>query len=91
MGGEATRPNLQDTTAHEVVRDFPETLRVFRAHGVALRRYGAEPVGQMPGASAGLAEALAAAVAWRSADPGKDGSGAATDDRAGGAGTGVRR
>lgn len=57
--------NLRSVLAHVVVRDYPETLQVFRSHNVDLRRDGGLAVGSIPGASEGLLVALADAIAWR--------------------------
>lgn len=57
--------------AHVVVRDFPETLAVFRDRGVDLRRDGASPVTELAVAGSEgrepLVEALLAAISWRGA------------------------
>lgn len=34
-------------TPHEIVRRFPETLRVFRRHGVDLQERGARPLREL--------------------------------------------
>lgn len=64
---------LARLTPHEIVRDFPETLSVFRAHDVSLRAAGARPVSRDPvAAKAGAADsggdllrALVRACEWR--------------------------
>lgn len=55
---------------HVVVREFPETLEVFRRHGVDVARHGATPVSSAVGdADAGpLLDALTAAIRWRVPD-----------------------
>jgi len=60
---------------HVVVRDFPETLAVFRRFGVDVPRRGAAPVSAAVAGDAGpLLDALAQATAWRRIDPGGGGS-----------------
>lgn len=68
-GREGIRPDaemLGRAPMHVVVRDFPETLAVFRAHGVPVSEVGGEPA-RAHGAEAGgaLVEELARATAWR--------------------------
>lgn len=56
---------LRTMLAHVVVRDYPETLQVFRSHNVDLKCDGGLAVGSLPGAAEGLLAALADAIAWR--------------------------
>ncbi|HEY8469733.1 MAG TPA: hypothetical protein VIL18_08825 [Longimicrobiales bacterium] len=65
-----TAPELAAMLVHVVVREFPETLEVFRRHGVDVAHHGATPVsGALEGADAGpLLDALAAAIRWRVPD-----------------------
>lgn len=70
-GGEGTRPDpetLGRAPMHVVVRDFPETLAVFRAHGVPVDAAGGEPA-RAHGAEAtgALLAELARVTAWRRA------------------------
>ncbi|HEX7088828.1 MAG TPA: hypothetical protein VF192_01760 [Longimicrobiales bacterium] len=62
-----TAPELAAMLVHVVVREFPETVEVFRGHGVDLARHGAVPVSGAAGdADAGpLLDALVAAIRWR--------------------------
>ncbi len=60
------RPELATTPAHVVVRDYPETLAIFRRFGVDLPRRGGGPVaGVMEGDAGELLDALAAVTEWR--------------------------
>jgi hypothetical protein len=65
-----TAPELAAMLVHVVVREFPETLEVFRRHGVDVARHGAMPVaGAVEEADAGpLLDALATAIRWRARD-----------------------
>ena len=61
-----TRAELAAMLAHVVVREFPETLEVFRRSGVALPERGAAPVSAALDGDAGpLLDALAEAIRWR--------------------------
>ncbi|HWV57869.1 MAG TPA: hypothetical protein VNZ57_10485 [Longimicrobiales bacterium] len=69
---------LADLPVHVVVRDFPETLAVFRREGVDVAALGGESVRAAAAgreSAGGLIESLMAALAWRAA-PGR------TDDQA---------
>lgn len=60
------RPELAILPTHLVVRDYPETLAVFRRHGVDLPRRGGDPVMELEDGDAGaLLDALAEAIEWR--------------------------
>jgi hypothetical protein len=60
------QPELAALPVHLIVRDYPETLAVFRRFGVDLSRRGGEPVLESVAGDAGeLVEALAVAIAWR--------------------------
>jgi len=63
------RPELAVLPAHIVVRDFPETLALFREYGVDLPSTGEKPVEALLGGEAGeLLDELAELVSWRRAD-----------------------
>lgn len=62
----AAQPELAALPVHLIVRDYPETLAVFRRHGVDLPRQGGEPVlAAVEGDAGALLAALAEAIAWR--------------------------
>lgn len=69
---------LSERTPHEIVRDFPETLTVFRRRSVDLGRCGGRPLGDLDaaGGAAGtespdgpksLLASLTEAIRWRRA------------------------
>lgn len=64
-----TTEELLRRTPHEIVRDFPETLSVFRAHGTSLRTAGARAVSRLldeaGSGEAALPHDLHKAVGWR--------------------------
>lgn len=61
-----SREALVGLPVHVVVRDFPETLGVFRAGGVDVAERGGDPVAEAAGEDVeALLDALTAAVAWR--------------------------
>lgn len=65
--GPAAQPELAALPVHLIVRDYPETLAVFRRFGVDLPRLGGGPVAAAVEGDAGpLVEALAEVIAWRS-------------------------
>lgn len=67
-----TKAELLKRTPHELVRDFPETLRVFRRHSVDLAGLGARPLGGVEGGGVDeLAEELAGALRWRAQEGGR--------------------
>ncbi|MFP3947970.1 MAG: hypothetical protein ACLFWG_04510 [Longimicrobiales bacterium] len=70
-----TADGLVRLTPHEIVRRFPETLRVFRRHGVDLRERGAHPLDELAAdlveersdeAGRLLVREIARALEWRS-------------------------
>lgn len=64
------RAQLAELPLHVVVRDFPETLAILRGLGVDVPRQGGQPVAAAIDGDAGpLLDALAAAIAWRTATP----------------------
>lgn len=61
-----TKATLLQRTPHELVRDFPETLAVFRRHEVDLARLGARTLAEREGDGVDeLTERLARALRWR--------------------------
>lgn len=67
-----TAAELLKRTPHELVRDFPETLAVFRRHDVDLSRLGARPLGEWKGDGADeLAGPLRRALRWRAEEGGR--------------------
>ena len=61
-----TRAELGAMLTHVVVREFPETLEVFRRSGAALPERGAVPVSVAVDGDAGpLLDALTDAIRWR--------------------------
>lgn len=61
-----SRAELGAMLTHVVVREFPETLEVFRQYGVALPERGAVPVSVAVDGDAGpLLDALTDAIRWR--------------------------
>jgi len=63
-----SRAELGAMLTHVVVREFPETLEVFRRSGAALPERGAVPVSAAVEGDAGpLLDALADAIRWRGA------------------------
>ncbi|HEX7049489.1 MAG TPA: hypothetical protein VF188_04700 [Longimicrobiales bacterium] len=58
---------LAERPLHAVARDFPETLAVFRAHGVDVPRRGAAPIAAAAEDAGPLLADLAAAMDWRGA------------------------
>lgn len=59
-------PELAAAPAHAVVRNYPETLAIFRRFGVDLLRRGGGPVtGVVDGDAGELLDALVEAIAWR--------------------------
>jgi len=63
-----SRAELAAMLTHVVVREFPETLEVFRRSGVSLLERGAVPVSAAVDGDAGaLLDALADAIRWRAA------------------------
>ena len=54
---------LEDLRVHEVVRDYPETLAVFRGEGLDLPALGCELLGQA--ADERLLTLLTEACSWR--------------------------
>lgn len=70
-----TSGELVRLTPHEIVRRFPESLRVFRKYGVSLRERGGRPLEEVVedlreerGEEAGrlLVRNIARALEWRS-------------------------
>lgn len=62
---------LTDLTPHEIVARFPESLAVFRRHGVDLAEWGASPLEVLTdelgqGAGSLLLRELGRAQRWRS-------------------------
>jgi hypothetical protein len=59
-----TRDDLFTSPLHAIVRDFPETLQEFQAHGVSLEEYGDRSLQDFedPGP---LLDDLEASTAWR--------------------------
>jgi len=63
-----SKAELGALPVHVVVRDYPETLAVFRRFGVDVPARGGGPVsGAVDGDAGPLLDALAAAIAWREA------------------------
>jgi hypothetical protein len=64
----APRPvaELAATPVHVIVRDYPETLAVFRRFGVDVPRRGGDPVSAALDDAGPLLDALVDATAWRS-------------------------
>jgi len=63
-----SRKELPGLSPHELVRDFAETLSVFRRLDVDLAGAGARPLHELEGVEAGseLLQALRSAMEWRS-------------------------
>ncbi len=59
-----TRESLLTSPLHEIVRDFPETLEEFRAHGVSLQLLGERTLQELDDPDP-LLEDLEASTAWR--------------------------
>lgn len=62
-----SRDALSAASAHAVVRDFPESLAVFRREGVALDLVGHLPVADLAGSTERLISELEAVLRWRGA------------------------
>jgi len=58
------REDLYTQPLHAIVRDFPETLREFQAHGVSLEEYGDRTLEEFE-APGPLLDDLEASTAWR--------------------------
>lgn len=63
-GPRPTSSVLLDSPLHVVAREFPETLTVFREHGLSLAGLGDRALSEIPETGELLAE-LEAATRWR--------------------------
>ncbi len=59
-----TRDELMASPLHVIVRDFPETLAEFRAHGLSLEEFGHQTLGDLD-EFGDILEDLEASTAWR--------------------------
>ena len=64
IGLRPTSTVLLDSPLHVVARDFPETLTVFRGHGLSVAELGDRTLAEIPDTGQVLAE-LEAATRWR--------------------------
>ena len=59
-----TREELFKSPLHMIARDFPETIELFRAHGVSLEEFGDRSLEEFDRPIA-LLDELEASTAWR--------------------------